>query len=43
MVRIYVLFHDGKFKDVYASFSAASRDKHTGGCCTIQTFDREDY
>jgi hypothetical protein len=43
MVRIYVLFHDGAFRDVYASFSAAMRDKHIGSCCDIRTFDREDY
>lgn len=42
-VRIYVLFHDGLFRNVYASFSEAMRDKHSGGCCEIKTFDREDY
>jgi hypothetical protein len=43
MVRIYVLFHDGVFKDVFASFSQAMRYKHSGGCCVIRTFEREDY
>lgn len=42
-VRIYVLFHEGVFRDVYASFSAAMRDKHDGPCCVIRTFDRDEY
>lgn len=42
-VRIYVLFHLGVFRDVYASYSAAVRDKHLGGCCEIRSFDREEY
>lgn len=47
LVRIYVLFHDGKFKDVFASYSEAMRESHGigygGKCCEIKTFDREDY
>lgn len=42
-VRIYVLFHDGAFRDVYASFSEAMLHKHLSGCCEIKTFDRDDY
>lgn len=43
MVTIYVLFHDGRFRNAYASFSELMRDKHMGSCCTYQTFHREDY
>jgi len=43
LVRIFVLFHDGAFKDVYASYSAAMRDKHAGPCCVIREYDREEY
>lgn len=42
-VRIYVLFHEGRFRDVFASFSEAMLHKDMGGCCEIRTFDREDY
>ena len=42
-VRIYVLFHDGHFRDVFASFSEAMLYKHDGGCCEIKTFNRDDY
>ncbi len=43
LVRIYVVFHEGAFLNVYASRSQAMRDKHPGSCCVIKTFDREDY
>ena len=42
-VRIFVLFHDGEFRDVFASYSEAVRESHPGGCCSIKTYDREDY
>jgi hypothetical protein len=42
-VRIYVLFHEGLFRDVFASYSEAYRVSHGPPCCRIETFDREDY
>ena len=42
-VRIFVLFHQGVFRDVFASYSAAVRESHAGGCCTIREYEREAY
>jgi hypothetical protein len=42
-VRIFVLFHDGAFRDVFASYSEAIREKHAGSCCVIKEYSREDY
>lgn len=42
-VRIFVLFHDGLFRDVFASYSEAVRESHGGSCCQIREFRREDY
>ena len=41
-VRIFVLFHNGIFRDVFASYSQAVREAH-GSCCTIEEYEREDY
>lgn len=42
IVRLYILFHNGVFRDVFASYSAAMRESH-GSCCTIKQVDREEY
>jgi hypothetical protein len=41
-IRIFVLFCDGTFRDVFASFSEAVRESH-GPCCEIREYDRDEY
>lgn len=42
LVRIFVLFHEEQFRDVFASYSEAVRESH-GACCRIESRDRYDY
>jgi hypothetical protein len=42
-IRIFVLFHEGIFRDVFASYSEAVREQHPGGCCVIREYEREQY
>lgn len=34
-VEIWVLIHEGSFRDAFASYSAAMREKHVGTCCVL--------
>lgn len=41
-VTIFVLFCNGAFRDVFASYSEATRESH-GSCCSIERRNRQEY
>lgn len=42
-ITLFVLFCHDTYRDVFASYSEAMREKHPGDCCRIDRVEREEY